>query len=119
MPALGQKDFHILLALFDEERHGYGIMKEVSELSNGAIQLGPGTLYGVIKRLMAADLIEESDRRPSGTLDDKRRRCYYRLTAMGRKVATEECQRVADLLQVAQSKGALSSGTIATHPGGV
>lgn len=119
MPALGQKDFHILLALFDAERHGYGIMKEVSELSNGRIHLGPGTLYGAIKRLIAAKLIEESDRRPTGELDDKRRRCYYRLTATGRKVAVEECQRIADLLHVAQSKGALSSGTIATIPGGL
>ena len=119
MRAIGQKDFHILLALFDAERHGYGIMKEVAELSNGTVRLGPGTLYGAIKRLFAAELIEESDRRPAVELDDKRRRCYYRLTATGRKVAVEECHRVADLLRVAQNKGAVSRGTIATTPGGL
>ena len=114
MRAIGQKDFHILLALFDAERHGYGIMKEVAELSNGTVRLGPGTLYGAIKRLFAARLIEESDRRPAAKLDDERRRCYYRLTAKGRKVAVEECHRVADLLCVAQRKGALSRGPIPT-----
>ena len=112
MRAIGQKDFHILLALFDAERHGYGIMKEVAELSDGAVHLGPGTLYGAIKRLCAAGWIEESNRRPAAELDDERRRCYYRITATGRAVSVEECNRVAELLRVARRKGAFSRGPI-------
>lgn len=114
MRAIGQKDFHILLALFDAERHGYGIMKEVADLSNGAVRLGPGTLYGAIKRLSAAGWIEESDRRPAAELDDERRRCYYRITVSGREVAVEECHRIEALLRLAQSKGALSRGPVPT-----
>src|SRR5712691_7353184 len=78
--------FHILLALVDRELHGYGIMQEVSANTAGHVRMGPGTLYGTIKRMIAAGFIEESDERPDPELDDERRR-YYRLTALGRQVA--------------------------------
>jgi DNA-binding PadR family transcriptional regulator len=95
--------FHILLALADGEKHGYGIMQEVAAITNGAMKMGPGTLYGTIKRMLEAGLIEESDERPDPALDDERRR-YYRLTNFGERVAQAEAARLALLLNVAQSK---------------
>src|SRR5277367_6043432 len=91
--------FHILLALADEERHGYGIMQEVALRTLNQVQLGPGTLYGTIKRMLAAELIEESDERPDPSLDDERRR-YYRLTELGRRAASAEAERLAQLVRV-------------------
>src|ERR687897_2782413 len=76
---------HILLAVADEDRHGYAIMQEVSRLTGGAIHMGPGTLYGTIKRMLAAGLLEEADVRPDPALDDERRR-YYRATPLGVRV---------------------------------
>src|SRR5690349_18888215 len=84
---------HILLALVDEERHGYGIMLEVTRLTDGVTRMGPGTLYGTLKRLLASGLIEEADERPDPDLDDERRR-YYRITARGREVLRAETSRV-------------------------
>src|SRR5213594_2952802 len=84
--------FHVLLALADGERHGYAIMQEVVEHSDGRIKMGPGTLYGTIKRLIEAQLIEESDERPDAESDDERRR-YYRLTGVGQRVVKAEAQR--------------------------
>src|SRR5229473_7491008 len=81
--------FHILLALADSERHGYGIMQEIAMRTNGTMRMGPGTLYGSIKRMLADGLIEESDERPDPTLDDERRR-YYRITADGERVCAAE-----------------------------
>ncbi|MEQ8694422.1 MAG: PadR family transcriptional regulator [Gammaproteobacteria bacterium] len=104
---VNHSEFHILLALADVERHGYGIMQEVEEKSAGTVRLGPGTLYGAIKRLAAAGLIEESAKRPRQN-DDDRRRCYYRLTRQGRVVAAREAQRLAALVQVASTKRLLS-----------
>jgi DNA-binding PadR family transcriptional regulator len=109
MPQLRSKplqmsEFHILLALADSERHGYGIMQEVESCSQGAIRLGPGTLYGAIKRLIDSRLIEESARRPAARDDDERRRCYYRLTTAGRNAARTEAERLADLVRVAHAK---------------
>lgn len=98
---------HILLALADAERHGYGIMQEVARLSDGALSMGPGTLYGSIQRMLAASLIEESDERPAADLDDERRR-YYRLTPFGRAVMGAEMKRLASLVQVARAKRVLS-----------
>ena len=92
---LNHSEFHILLALADGQRHGYGIMQEVEARSAGTVRLGPGTLYGAIKRMLAAGLIEESARRPTAKNDDQRRRCYYRLTRFGRTVAAAEAQRLA------------------------
>ena len=101
---LNHSEFHILLALADRERHGYGIMQEVEARSAGKVRLGPGTLYGAIKRMLAAGLIEESAKRPVACDDDDRRRCYYRLTSLGRKIASEEAQRLAALVRLAESK---------------
>ncbi len=77
--------FHVLPALAGGERHGYAIMQEVAESTGGRIKMGPGTLYGTVKRLLEAQLIEESDERPDPHLDDERRR-YYRLTGVGEEV---------------------------------
>ena len=99
--------FHILLALADGERHGYGIMQEVSSLTEGQVRLGPGTLYGSIKRLIANGLIEESEEQPAPDLDDERRR-YYRLTDLGRQTAVAETHRLANLVQQAQRKRLVS-----------
>ncbi|MCA9949947.1 MAG: helix-turn-helix transcriptional regulator [Anaerolineales bacterium] len=99
--------FHILLALADEERHGYGIMQEVARNTQGTLNMGPGTLYGSIKRMLTAGLIAESDERPDSTLDDKRRR-YYHLTSFGRSVASAEAERLANLVHQATTKKLLT-----------
>jgi DNA-binding PadR family transcriptional regulator len=98
--------FQILLALADRELHGYGIMKQVEVDTHGKMQMGPGTLYGSIKRMLATGLIEESDERPDPILDDERRR-YYRLTGFGRKVLAAEMDRLSEALEVAGKKGLL------------
>jgi DNA-binding PadR family transcriptional regulator len=99
--------FHILLALADAERHGYGIIKEVEARTDGRVRLGPGTLYGSIKRMLDERLIEESDARPDPALDDERRR-YYRLTDFGRRVAAAEAERLSGLVAVARAKQLLA-----------
>lgn len=103
MPPLTPAVFHILLALVDNERHGYAIMQEVIESTKGRIKMGPGTLYGTIKRLLAARMIEESDERPDPELDDERRR-YYRLTAIGQRAVKAEALRYAAMAEVARRK---------------
>ena len=95
--------FHILLALADEERHGYGIMQDVARQTGGSLQLGPGTLYGCLKRMLAAGLVEESDERPDPALDDERRR-YYRMTALGKRAACAEAQRLTGAVMAARTK---------------
>ena len=95
--------FHILLALADGDLHGYGIMQEVAEHTAGQIRLGPGTLYGAIKRLLSDKLIIEVDERPDPELDDERRR-YYRLTDFGQRVLKAEVRRITKMVAVAQRK---------------
>jgi DNA-binding PadR family transcriptional regulator len=95
--------FHILLALAGDERHGYGIMQDVLEQTGGALELGPGTLYGCLKRMLAAGLVEESGERRDAALDDERRR-YYRMTPRGRLVVRAEAQRLAGAVTVAMAK---------------
>jgi len=95
--------FHVLLSLSDTERHGYGIIKEVESSTDNKVKLGPGTLYGLIKRMLADGLIEESDERPDPRLDDERRR-YYRLTEFGRQVAAAEAKRLSELVDIALAK---------------
>ncbi|MDQ3746390.1 MAG: PadR family transcriptional regulator [Acidobacteriota bacterium] len=99
--------FHILLALADGERHGYGVIKEVDARTEGKVRLGPGTLYGSIKRMLAEGMIEESGERPDPELDDERRR-YYRLTKFGRRVAVAEAERLSRLVASARAKRLLS-----------
>ena len=95
--------FHILLALADGEKHGYAIMQEVAALTGGQLKLGPGTLYGTIKRLLADNWIAETDERPAPELDDERRR-YYRLTDLGERVVRAEAARLARLVDAARAK---------------
>jgi len=99
--------FHILLALADRERHGYHIMREIEERTEGRVRLGPGTLYGSMKRMLADGLVEETEERPDPELDDERRR-YYRLTDFGFRVASAEAERLASLVKAARSKKLLS-----------
>jgi DNA-binding PadR family transcriptional regulator len=94
---------HILLALSGRELHGYAIMQEVEEMTGGAVTMGPGTLYGSIKRMLEDGLIERSDRRPAPRFDDARRR-YYRLTEHGARVLAIEARRLAGLLEVARKR---------------
>jgi DNA-binding PadR family transcriptional regulator len=94
---------HILLALSTEERHGYGIMKQVERESRGKVRMGPGTLYGSIGRMMDAGLIRESDKRPDPSLDDERR-IYYAITGAGRAALTAELERYREVVAVAADK---------------
>ncbi len=100
--------FHILLALWDGERHGYAIMQEVAQRSDNAVRMGPGTLYGSIKRMLAAGMIEEAGERSAGIESERRR--YYRITAFGRRVVTAEAERLAQLVAVARVKRVLPEG---------
>jgi DNA-binding PadR family transcriptional regulator len=102
--------FHILIALAAGEMHGYGIMQDVMERTEGKLRLSPGTLYGSLKRMLGEGLIEESDERPDPALDDERRR-YYRLTKYGRAVASAESARVAALLSQARARKLSPKGT--------
>ena len=95
--------FQILLSLAGEDLHGYGIMRQVEEQTDGRIRLGPGTLYSSIQTLLEAKLIEELDPREDTELGHERRR-YYRLTSAGRKLARAEADRLAYLLRVARAK---------------
>jgi DNA-binding PadR family transcriptional regulator len=98
---------NVLLALADEERHGYGIMLEVRERTGGRVRLGPGTLYGAIKRLKEGGVIEESRARPdTGEAPDDERRRYYRLTGFGSEVLAAEVERLDGLVRAARRKGA-------------
>ena len=99
--------FHILLALADGEKHGYGIMKEVTQRTEGGMRMGPGTLYGSIGRMLESGLIEATDERPDPEVDDERRR-YYRLSDFGLRVAEAESHRLEQLLRIAQTKHVLA-----------
>ena len=96
--------FHILMALADEDRHGYGIIQEVLARTNGDVRLSPGTLYRSIQRMLDDDLIVEINERPAPELDDERRR-YYRITPFGRAVARAEANRLHDLVRLARASG--------------
>jgi DNA-binding PadR family transcriptional regulator len=100
--------FHILLALSDGEQHGYRIMQIVLADTQGQFRMGPGTLYGTIKRMLNDGLIEETGDRPDPALDDERRR-YYCLTGLGNKVAKAEAERLASLVLKARSRRLLPS----------
>ena len=107
MPPLTPAVFHVLLALTGGECHGYAIMQEVAESTDGRMKMGPGTLYGTIKRLLEAGMIEECDERPDPEMDDERRR-YYRLTPYGELVAKAEAKRIERLLRAAHLKKLLT-----------
>jgi DNA-binding PadR family transcriptional regulator len=104
--------FHVLLALSDGDRHGYAIMSEVANNTSGRVKMGPGTLYGTIKRLLDGGLLEESNRRPDPSLDDERRR-YYRLTSLGQRVLKAEARRYEQVTQLARGKRLLGKPQLA------
>lgn len=95
--------FHILLALSTGERHGYGIMKQVETDSEGKVTMGPGTLYGSLKRMLDARLVQESDKRIDPEMDDERR-IYYQITDMGAKTLAAELERYKRIVTVAQER---------------
>ena len=90
--------FHVLASLSDGDQHGYGMMQDILERTDGKVKLWPPTLYGTIRQLLEQGLIQESPSRPSAELDDSRRK-YYRLTALGRRVLKAECDRLEDLIR--------------------
>ena len=96
--------FQILVALADQDRHGYAIMQDVAARTDGRMKLSPGRLYGSIKRMLDEGLIVELDERPDPDMDDERRR-YYRLTRFGREVAQAEADRLTTLLRQARAAG--------------
>jgi DNA-binding PadR family transcriptional regulator len=95
--------FHILLALSSGERHGYGIMKQVEADSQGKVSMGPGTLYGSLKRMLDAGLVKESDKRVDPELDDERR-IYYQITGVGAQALAAELERYQRIVAVAQQR---------------
>jgi DNA-binding PadR family transcriptional regulator len=96
--------FHILVALADEDRHGYAIIQDVSERTGGAIRLSAGTLYRTIQRMLDEGLIVEPRERPAPEDDDERRR-YYRITTAGEAIAKAEARRLTDLVRMARARG--------------
>ena len=102
--------FLALLSLREEERHGYGIKKEVARRSNGTIDLEPGTLYRLMARLLDQGLIAESERRPAPDADDERRR-YYTISALGRQVLVAEAARLAQLVDAEDVRAIIPDGT--------
>jgi DNA-binding PadR family transcriptional regulator len=96
--------FHILVALADEDRHGYAIMQDVTARTGGELKLGAGTLYRSVQRMLEQGLIVEVSARPAPEMDDERRR-YYRITPFGRSVAKAEARRLAQMLKLARASG--------------
>ena len=96
--------FHILMALADDDRHGYAIIRDVAERTGGAVKLSAGTLYRSIQRMLEDGLLIEIDERPDPEEDDERRR-YYRITPLGRAAARAEAQRLSDLVKLARASG--------------
>jgi DNA-binding PadR family transcriptional regulator len=96
--------FHILLAVADEDRHGYAIIQDVATRTSGELKLSAGTLYRSIQRMLEQGLIVEPRQRPLPELDDERRR-YYRITPFGRTVAEAESRRMAQLVRMARARG--------------
>jgi DNA-binding PadR family transcriptional regulator len=103
--------FHILMALAKGESHGYAIMQDIESDTDGRFRIGPGTLYGSIKRMLASGWIEEVNERPDPDLDDERRR-YYRLTGLGRRVAESEARRLAGVVRLARDAQLLANSLI-------
>ncbi len=95
--------FYILLAVADQQRHGYAIMQEVERRTDGKIRLLPGSLYSTIKRMLSSSLIEECEGRVPAESDDERRR-YYQITKYGREIAAAEADRMATLIRIARDK---------------
>lgn len=103
LPALTPAVFHILLALSSSDRHGYGIMKQVEEDSHGNVSMGPGTLYGSLKRMLDAGLVKETEKRIDAEMNDARR-VYYQITPLGRKAVVAELERYRRLVALGQKR---------------
>jgi len=101
---LPEATFHILMAVAEDDRHGYAIIQEVAARTDGMLKLSPGTLYRSIQRMLEQGLIQETAERPAPELDDERRR-YYRITSFGRAVAKAEARRLAQLVKLARESG--------------
>jgi DNA-binding PadR family transcriptional regulator len=102
MQPLPEATFHILMAVADEDRHGYGIIQDVLTSTNGELKLSAGTLYRSIQRMLEQGLLVETRERPE---DDDERRRYYRITPLGREVAKAEAQRLQQLVRLARRSG--------------
>ena len=101
---LPEATFHILMAVAEDDRHGYAIIQEVATRTDGMLKLSPGTLYRSIQRMLEQGLIQETAERPAPELDDERRR-YYRITPFGRAVAKAEARRLTQLVKLARESG--------------
>jgi DNA-binding PadR family transcriptional regulator len=111
MLPVNPRDFLILFALVDGERHGYGVLKHVEEESDGHVRLDPANLYRSLKRLMKDGLVVESEKRPAADLDDQRRR-YYGLTDLGAQVVAAEATRLSRLADAARSRNLVAESDI-------
>jgi len=96
--------FHILVALADDDRHGYAVIQDIAARTGGELKLSAGTLYRSIHRMLEQGLIVETHQRPAPELDDERRR-YYRITSFGTAVAKAEARRLAQLVKMARARG--------------
>lgn len=101
-------DFLVLLVLVDGERHGYGIVRDIEERTEGRTRLLPGNLYAVLRRLMKEGLLDEAEKRPAADLEDERRR-YYRITDRGEAVVSAEALRMKRLVEAVESRGLLDA----------
>jgi len=110
-PPLTPAVFHILLALSSGERHGYGIMKQVEADAQGQVKMGPGTLYGSLKRMLDAGLVQESANRVDPALGDERR-IYYQITDLGAKALAAELERYRHIVMVAQARKLLPQSLV-------
>jgi DNA-binding PadR family transcriptional regulator len=109
-PALTSAQFHILLTLVEGKRHGYGIMQEIQHRTNGAMELGPGTLYRSIKQLLERGLIVEVEDGIDHRADIGKQRRPYALTPGGKAATTEEARRLQSLVRWAQDSLVLEGG---------
>jgi DNA-binding PadR family transcriptional regulator len=107
---LPEAALHILMALAEDDRHGYAIIQDVAVRTRGQVRLGPGTLYRSIQRMLEQGLIEETRERPAPELDDERRR-YYRITPLGKAAARAEVRRLAGLVRLARASGFVPKAT--------
>ncbi len=101
---LPEATFHILMAVAEEDRHGYAIIQDVAARTDGSLKLSPGTLYRSIQRMLEQGLLEETTERPAPDQDDERRR-YYRITEFGRETARAEARRLTNLVRLAKASG--------------
>lgn len=109
---LAPSKFYVLLSLAAGDKHGYAILKDVKAQTRGKLQIGVSTLYGIIQQLETQQLITESSQRPDAALDDERRR-YYRLTRLGRRVATAEAERLKEAVSMAEERRLVEKGQTA------